>query len=62
MIVLCFVFARLLGFRDGWPIEQAKKLGIRPPRFFFEAPTPGCDVLWSVGVGAGAAVAPVASR
>ena len=56
--ILCFF--RSLGCRDGWPIEQAEKLGLAGAMFFFEAAPPGYDVLWSVGVGA--AIAPVGSR
>ena len=56
--ILCF-FARLLGFRNGWPIEQAEKLGLRPPCFFFRRHCPGYDVIWSVGVGAAIAPSPL---
>ena len=47
-------FSRLLADRAGG------KIGIAAAMFTFEAPPPGYDVLWSVGVGA--ANAPVTSR
>ena len=39
----------LLGFRDGWPIEQAEKMILRPPRFCFRRHRQGamCYGLWA---------------
>ena len=38
--ILC-CFPRLLGFRDGWPMEQAETFGRAAANTFFEAPPPG---------------------
>ena len=46
-------------FRDGWPIDHAEKLGLRPPCFFLGA-TAG--VRCAMVRGRGVAIAPVASR
>ena len=54
-------FARLLGFRDCWPIEQVEQInGLAAAMNIFESPPPGYDVLWAVGVGAD--IHPVTSR
>ena len=60
VLIVSSVFFAYLRSRACWAIELVEKLGLRPPRFFVEAPPPGYAALWSVDLGAG--WCPVATR